>query len=629
MPGTQVLIYAKNISANATVKFGALPAQARINMPAPGAAQITAIVPQGATSGHVTIVDSGRTLDCGLFTISTSAPPSTPPWTPPSTPPWTPPSTPPWTPPSTPPWTPPSTSSGATTVVSAYLEDTNGNNVVDQGDTLTVTFNNPVSVASSDPMGQIDLLVSGDTFGQGATMARGSSASDVVITLGANPHIRITGTYDPNATGTAPASGIDINYYANAIADGAGMAPQPGNGIDIESQSFAEGCFDAAASLVTPRGLHSATLLNDGRVLIVGGVSAQGPRGAFYVLENEIYDPTANTFMNVSNPSLGSAQPYMVRVDQAGQPFVCGRYAHAAVLLGDGRVLIAGGHGYEDRDTSSSPVYSELISSFVFDPASNSFSETGTLAAPRRDGTAVLFASGEVLIFGGRDMNGTIGGSEVYDPVSGGWSPGPGMQYDRYDETVVVTGSGILVCGGANEAGRQTASPSINDVTTDEWYDPSQGLFETTNSLNQARRSACGSLLGNGNAIIAGGVDGNGQTLASLEVFDVQSGLFTFTGSLSVARQRAVSRRLDDDVLVVGGVNYQNGSPSTVDSVETINASGSVGWFSVVYGGRLSHTVTHLADGRFLILGGFATPSNDISGMDGYAVGSAEFFTRP
>ncbi len=259
-----------------------------------------------------------------------------------------------------------------------------------------------------------------------------------------------------------------------------------------------------------------------------------------------------------------------------------------------------------------------------------SFSETGALASQRRDGTGMLFASGEVMVFGGRDANGTLATTEVFDPNAGAWGPGPSMLVDRFEETVVATPYGILVAGGTQETGRQTQTPSLNTVQQDEWYDGNQGGFTAVNSLNVERRAACGSLLGNGGVIVAGGLDAGGYTLGSIEVFDPQGGFFAPAGSLAVARSRAVSRRIDDDVLVVGGVTVdQSGGLQTVDSVETVNATGSIGWFPVVYGGRLSHTVTHLYDGRILIVGGFASPSNDISGMDGYAVGSAEFFTRP
>jgi hypothetical protein len=44
---------------------------------------------------------------------------------------------------------------------------------------------------------------------------------------------------------------------------------------------------------------------------------------------------------------------------------------------------------------------------------------------------------------------------------------------------------------------------------------------------------------------------------------------------------------------------------------------------------RLSHTLTHLADGRILILGGFRSPTSDIRGLDGYSNFTGEVYSRP
>jgi hypothetical protein len=76
---------------------------------------------------------------------------------------------------------------------------------------------------------------------------------------------------------------------------------------------------------------HTATLLSDGRVLVVGGM---GERAADFsdtaVLEAEIWDPETGSFSS------------------AGQDAV-GRALHTATLLPDGRVLITGGFSRDDR----------------------------------------------------------------------------------------------------------------------------------------------------------------------------------------------------------------------------------------------------------------------------------------
>jgi hypothetical protein len=68
---------------------------------------------------------------------------------------------------------------------------------------------------------------------------------------------------------------------------------------------------------------HTATLLPDGRVLVVGGGNGTGPTAS-----EELWDPATATFSRAG--SLAGA-----------------RMMHTATLLPDGRVLVVGGSGYD------------------------------------------------------------------------------------------------------------------------------------------------------------------------------------------------------------------------------------------------------------------------------------------
>ena len=80
------------------------------------------------------------------------------------------------------------------------------------------------------------------------------------------------------------------------------------------------GTFSPTGSLNTARGYHTATLLNNGKVLIAGGVDSTNSVSA----SAELYDPAAGTFSTTG--SLNAAREY-----------------HTATLLNNGKVLIAGG----------------------------------------------------------------------------------------------------------------------------------------------------------------------------------------------------------------------------------------------------------------------------------------------
>jgi hypothetical protein len=600
--GDAVAIVCSGIGSTVTVNFNNTAANPKVTPLTGGQSRIDVTVPAGATTGAVSVYDaaSQTTLNAGTFTVTTVTP----------------------------------TPTGALTLVKAMLEDTNSNNLVDQGDTLTLTFSGSVTVTATDPAGQIDLLVAGDSFGTGATLAAGKNATDVVVILGANPHVKVTGTYSATATGSYLASGVDIDAAASGIVDSTGKAPAPVGGVDVGSASFVEGCY-LGPSLVYSRGLHTATLIAgtgtaaDGTVLVTGGVTATGPGTSNYQRENEVFDPVANVFTRLSDPLLASPSPYMTHVGQAGNTFKIGRYAHTATLLSNGQVLIAGGHGFEDEDATGQPIYSELASCFLYDPTTYAFTETGALATARRDHDAVLLATGQVMVFGGRDVNGTVASSELYDPVAGTWSAGPSMQVGRYDAAVIPYTGGVFVAGGATQTGRTTANPVLNNVTSDESFDPSVPAFSLAGSLNTERREPAGVLMDTNDLLVFGGADGNNASLTSIEMYDPGLGLWTPVGDLAAARQRCVSGRIDGDALAIGGMTTDAaGNVTTVDTVETLNESGAVASFKLQLS-RLSHTVTSLNDGRVLILGGFRNPSTDIRGLDGTSNQTGEYYVRP
>src|SRR5215831_15228238 len=124
----------------------------------------------------------------------------------------------------------------------------------------------------------------------------------------------------------------------------------------------AQGTFTTTGDMTTARAFHTATLLFDGRVLIVGGDKAGTA---------ELYDPTTGTFTPTGNGTTGHGTINGVLG------------VSTATLLPDGRVLIAGGRKSE-----------------VYDPATGSFSTTGNMLIDQWGFTATLLTTGKVLITG-------------------------------------------------------------------------------------------------------------------------------------------------------------------------------------------------------------------------------------
>jgi N-acetylneuraminic acid mutarotase len=98
---------------------------------------------------------------------------------------------------------------GGTNPSNIAYSDVNHNNIVDQGDTLSVQFDRQVQVNGATPS-DFFLLVNGDSLGTGATVSINSANNtQVIITLGSSPKLTIYGT--PTSTAPGSPSGMDIS----------------------------------------------------------------------------------------------------------------------------------------------------------------------------------------------------------------------------------------------------------------------------------------------------------------------------------------------------------------------------------------------------------------------------------
>src|SRR5437867_7604802 len=156
-----------------------------------------------------------------------------------------------------------------------------------------------------------------------------------------------------------------------------------------------------AGSMNANRAGHTATLLADGRVLVVGGRSGGGSSATA-----EIFDPTTATWSSAASMSVDRSE-------------------HTATLLGDGHVLIAGGF--------SSATSTHLTSAEIYDPVANTWSAANPMLSGRNDHTATLLGDGKVMVAGGFGFSGTLALAEVYDPVTDHWTAVGSMGTPRDD----------------------------------------------------------------------------------------------------------------------------------------------------------------------------------------------------
>ena len=337
--------------------------------------------------------------------------------------------------------------------------------------------------------------------------------------------------------------------------------------------SIAPGAFGLTGPMAS-RYFQTATLLEDGRVLITGGccgalTSATGS-AAPQAVSTAASNAHALASAEIFNPATG-------KFTATGSMNVA-RYYHTATLLASGRVLIAGGFNEGGA----------LKSAEIYDPASGKFTPTADMANAHSQHTATRLKDGTVLIAGG-----TPGGAnaELYDEAIGRFTPLNPMQESRYDHTATLLDSGqVLIVGGQQTHAQATA----------ELYQPQVGRFLMIGSedhppLNAYRYLHTATLLQDGKVLIAGGVPGR----TSSELYDPATGVFTPTGSMKRGRYYDTATLLPNGkVLMAGGwptdTSAELYDPKTGEYVLT----GSMNY------GRSRQTATLMQDGRVLIAGG-------------------------
>ena len=323
--------------------------------------------------------------------------------------------------------------------------------------------------------------------------------------------------------------------------------------------------FESDTPLLTDARMdHTATMLTNGKVLIIGGDGATGLA--------ELYDPDTNTFSSFEGVA---------------------RTGHTSTLLANGKVLIAGGY-----DAS----WSVTASAVLYDPDTNTFTATtGTLATARRAHSAILLPNGKVLIAGGVDSGGLLSSAELYDPDTQTFNATGNINTPRRLHTAVLLSNGkVLFTGGYD-------SDSV-PTTSAELYDPDTGVFTATGSLARGRYFHTATLLSDGKVLIAAGYNDVEGEQSSAELYDPEVQTFSTAGSLNDARYSHSATLLPNgEVLITGG--SRTNDDDHVSSTEIYDPVTNLFRTNVESLGtlRMLHTATLLSNGKVLIVGGYNT----------------------
>jgi len=326
----------------------------------------------------------------------------------------------------------------------------------------------------------------------------------------------------------------------------------------------------AGGDLRVSRAAHTATLLDDGRVLIAGGCTEPGCEGNAAGVISEFFEPATDAFV-------------------LGPEMTGSRAGHTATLLAGGPVLIAGGYS----GGGSAP----LASAEVFDPATGAFTATGSMAEPRGAHTATVLADGRVLVVGGVSGRGRyLDAVEMYDPATGEFTLVAPMPSPRSTHAAVALADGrVLVVGGEADVEGVV-------LATADLYNPASDRWSAAAELVDARYKHAVVAVPGGPVLAIGGADETDfdGRLASIEAWDPATGDWRTVTNLERARFKisdAIALVPDGRVLVAGdGLVPEVVDPNTFEVVQVDGRLAAAVLFT---------TATALDDGRVLIAGGY------------------------
>lgn len=338
------------------------------------------------------------------------------------------------------------------------------------------------------------------------------------------------------------------------------------------------GRFVLLGETIYPRENSSAVLLNDGQVLITGGVS--GEKNLEITKSAEVFNPKIRKFNKTGNLNIG-------------------RYGHSSILLKDGRVLIVGGYvrtytkygkyiGYDDA-TKTAEIYDTQVGKFtamesfnkysmanlillddgkvlihpgstsnkmeIFDPKINQFKETTSCLTERCPENAIKLNDGTILLTSGiSDFHSKGYTPQIFNPITGTIKYIDKMHIPREWSTETSFKNGeVIIIGGSN---------NYTEVANAEIYDPTIGKFRLAGKLNKPRYWHSSILLTDGKILVVGGESGHSNTLQylkSAELYDPVKDKFMIVGNLHFTRSNPQLVVLKDgNVFIIGGGSFVN-----------------------------------------------------------------------
>ena len=304
------------------------------------------------------------------------------------------------------------------------------------------------------------------------------------------------------------------------------------------AEVYQNGAWSPAGSLTEARTQHTATKLQSGKILVVGGQADVA--GGTILASTEIFDPATSSFTpgpslgversghvavaythqgqeyvliaggSSTSGSLNSAEVYDVTAGiffPVAAPMIQDRVGAQAVRLSSGQIVIQGGitNLVPGQTFSTTPAGVE-----AFDPASQTFAAMPTLGVDRFGSALAMNELGEPLVAGGNSQARWESSIEALDRMTGTWTIAAAQLSEAREGLTLTTSSqGLVAAGGVAQA----ASGAVEVIKS--------GQVRALPALNTARHEHTGTLLPNGNLLFVGGLDASGMAVGNSEEYAV------------------------------------------------------------------------------------------------------------
>lgn len=354
---------------------------------------------------------------------------------------------------------------------------------------------------SVGPMIQARTAAASVTLGDGSVLIAGGIDGNFNYLSSAELYNPTTQLFTPLTSMTTARAGHTATLLSNGqVLIAGGVLCNQGNCEQLSSAEIFDPSkqrFRATGNMTTARGSHTATLLNDGTVLLAGGFNGNGQG----LSSAEIYYPANGKFT-------------------ATGTMVAARYVHTATLLPGGGVFIAGGRSCEGCKSNPAARIAE-----VYDPSRGEFFAAENLGEARTLHTATLLPDGRVLIAGGRSCAGdcegarTLQDSDIYDPANGTYTAGSDMSVPRAGhKSVALPDGSVFIYGGVDCGGRS----DCQSLSTGDLFQASSVNFTPVTGGTAGGTGLIMSLLADDQVLTAGGLEGS-SVLTAADAFSFGS----------------------------------------------------------------------------------------------------------